>query len=105
MKIAIALPAYDEEHNIKDSLLHVKQGIALLPEYDFKVFLVDDGSTDNTFSEVEKWHNTYRLPVILTKNPKNLGLVQTLKNMYKEILTQGFDYILRTDLDADFNQQ
>lgn len=104
-KIALILPAYNEEKTIESSLNKLKSGIDLFPEYDFYLYITDDHSTDNTSQIINKWKTRQNLPVILNRNPKNLGLVDTLKAAYKKTIEDNSDFILRTDLDLDFDQK
>ena len=48
MKIAVIIPAYNEEKEILNTL----QGVQDI-DYDIDIFVVDDGSKDNTVTLVE----------------------------------------------------
>ncbi len=60
-KISIVIPAYNEEKSIRDFLLKIPKD--LNPE----IIVVDDGSTDNTYSEA-KFNGAK-----VIRNPRNLG--------------------------------
>ena len=64
---------------------------------DFEIVLCDDGSMDSTFAIAQK--NQKEHPkIILLKNPRNLGLNQTLNNCLA--VAKG-DYIARMDGDDE----
>jgi len=53
--ILIIIPAYNEEKNIKPCYLEIKKVITPLTyKYNFEILFVNDGSRDNTISEIEK---------------------------------------------------
>jgi hypothetical protein len=75
----------------------------------YVVRFVDDGSWDNTMEILEKWKmdNQDRWNTIKIETGGdliNLGLVKRTKYTYREILKDGaFNYIIKTDIDGDFN--
>ena len=106
-KIALVLPAYNEEQGIAAALGNVARGMGHFPDYTFELFPIDDGSQDNTFRVIEAQGQALGLNCHPHKNPENQGLVRTLKYTYERILADhhDVDYILKTDLDADFDQE
>ena len=104
--IGLVLPAYNEEATIEQSFSNIKKGINLFPQHDFILFPIDDGSTDNTAREFHRCGKKFRLdyqPFIFSKN---IGIAQVLKKDLS-VLAFGWtnlDYILKTDLDSDFDQ-
>lgn len=105
-RVAVVLPAVNEEDVLEKSFANVKKGMILFPQYEFQLFPIDDGSTDNTFNAMLEWCFEYDLPAVIHRNPKNIGVAATVHEAYVRILSQcNPDYFMKTDLDADFNQQ
>jgi len=75
-KIALVVPAYNEQRLIKPTLTHV-------PALIDKVYVVDDGSKDNT-AEVIKSIMRKDKRIMLIKHKKNMGLGQALITGYKK---------------------
>ena len=63
-RLSIVVPCYNEENNVKFLYKELIKVIDNL-EYDYEIILVDDGSQDNTYVEIEK------LAII---NPKVVGI-------------------------------
>src|SRR3989344_5804912 len=101
-KIAMVLPASNEEKGIQQALANVKAGIENFPEHEFTLFPIDDGSIDNTLGEIRRCSLAHNFKIRPHRNETNLGIVRTLKDAYARVLENGFDYVLKTDLDADF---
>lgn len=87
--ITFLVPAYNEEKNIRrclDTLLNLNY-----PKEKLKIFVIDDGSTDNTVRIVKKYKN-----VRLIKQ-KNSGKAVALNNSLKFVKT---DYVACMDADS-----
>jgi glycosyltransferase involved in cell wall biosynthesis len=104
-KIINVYGAYNLEKHIEQSLKLVKEGINSHPEIDFLNIITDDGSSDNTYEVLKQFSKKYKLNTVIRKNETNKGLVQTLKDSYQEALKYEPNYVLKTDLDTDFNQK
>ncbi len=50
-KLSVVVPVYNEEENLADLGTEIREA---LDSIDYEVILVDDGSTDNSFKEIEK---------------------------------------------------
>ena len=88
MKVAVVIPAYNEERTIRRI---VEKAI----KYSSEVLVVDDGSTDNTYSEAAKAGAT------LLKSQKNIGKFAVLKLGFETILSkQNADCIIQLDGDG-----
>ena len=74
-RIAIIIPAYNEQLSIGEVLKKIDKR--------FKIFVIDDGSTDHTSTYAQKNGAT------VFKNKKNLG--------YQNSLFKGFDKVLELD--------
>ena len=77
--ISIVVPTYNEEKNV--SILY--ENLMDVLERNYEIIFVDDGSTDNTFNELQKLHEKNK-KVKIIKFRKNFGQSATLK--------AGFDY-------------
>ncbi|MGM0550193.1 MAG: glycosyltransferase family 2 protein [Bacteroidota bacterium] len=77
-KLSIVVCVYNEELNIKPLVEQIYQS---LKEYNFELIYVDDGSTDNTVSEIK------------SLNKKEIHLVELRKNYgQSSALAAGIDY-------------
>ncbi|MDC2978516.1 glycosyltransferase family 2 protein [Pelagibacteraceae bacterium] len=84
-KIAILIPAYNEEKTIEK----VISKVSLYGD----VIVVDDGSNDNTFNIAKN------SKAIVLKNKKNLGYDMSLNNGLKYIIDKNYDYFITFDAD------
>ena len=84
-KIVAIVPVYNEEQNIKNTIINLKQ-ISVIDE----IVIVDDGSTDNTVSIVKS------LEVKLISLDKNYGKGYAIKKAIDNI---KYDYLLLVDGD------
>lgn len=73
-KISIVVPCYNEEDNIEVFIKELKTTISKIPNVDYEIIFVDDGSIDNTFSLIEK----------LNKKNKKIKLLSFSRNFGKE---------------------
>jgi len=88
-KIAIVIPARNEEHSISN----VVRGIPPLNQFEKKIFVIDDGSDDNTFNMVQK------NGVEVIRHPVALGAGGALKTGY--LLAREWNADIIAQLDAD----
>lgn len=93
--VTILIPAYNEEAVLPmlyDRLLSLMNN---LPQYDFELLFVNDGSKDNTLEIIKK----------LRENDKRVCYVNLSRNYGKEIaMIAGFDYVngdCMVNIDAD----
>lgn len=73
-KIGVVIPAYNENGLIKDTLTGI-------PKYVDKIFVVNDGSTDNTLAIIKKLSKQNKRIQIIN-HEKNKGLGQSLIDGY-----------------------
>lgn len=66
MKLSVVIPVMNEEKNIKPLLDAVYS--ALGDKFKYELILVDDGSTDNTVSEVEKYASANTRILVFNRN-------------------------------------
>jgi len=86
-KIAIVIPAYNEEDNVEIAYKRLKE-VLDFTNYDYELIFVDDGSKDNTLSKLLE----------LYEKDKKVKVISLSRNFGKEIaLSAGLDYV---DADA-----
>lgn len=97
MKLAITIPAFNEEQTIGDVIKEIPRGI---PGIDVvEVIVVNDGSRDKT---VDVAH-TAGADIILS-HAANKGLAETFRDAIDTALARGADIIVNTDADNHYDQ-
>jgi len=97
MKISVILPTYNERGNIVPLIEELKVNLALLPEFDYELVVVDDDSPDGTGELVrEKYGHDPRVKLFIRKGER--GLATAIKH---GILHSDGDIIVV--MDTDFN--
>ncbi len=96
--IYIVLPTYNEEINIKPLLESIKYSMEIFG-YDYKVLVINDGSTDDTERVVKSLAQSLPLDLITHKENKGLGV--TLKNGIYHSLDNCDDKDIIITMDAD----
>lgn len=94
--VIIVLPAYNEAGNLGPLLNRIATTLA---HTEHRVLVVDDGSVDETAAIAERRASS---GVVLQKNPRNLGLAETLKRglvRANELATSEADTIVTMDAD------
>lgn len=102
MKLAIAIPTYNEATNIRKLLPALKKALSGISNLDCTVFIIDDGSPDNTANIAEKWaktnaSKTFHIKVLRRKSKDGLGKAYIYG--FHKILNQPFDFIQQMDAD------
>ena len=88
-KIAVVIPAYNEQGKIRQTIQEVKQ----LP-FDITIVVVNDGSTDHTKEEALKEN------VCVLNLPFNLGIGGAVQAGIKYAFKHGFDIAIQVDGDG-----
>lgn len=88
--ISVVMPVYNGEKYLSEAI----ESIINQTEIDFEFIIVNDGSTDNSHSIIDKYHRTdHRIKVI---NQENQGLIPSLNTAIEKAKGK---YIARMDAD------
>src|ERR1044072_5269658 len=82
-KISMAIPCLNEEKLITKTLKNV-------PDFVYKVFVVDDGSTDKTGAAVRAYAKKDKRVKLLVNKP-NRGNGYSVVRVMREAIKEGFD--------------
>ena len=69
-KISVLIACYNEEENVKDIYLRVREIFSKLPQYEYEHIFIDNGSTDNTVAILKG----------LAAEDKNLKIIVNTRN-------------------------
>jgi len=89
VKTLIIIPAFNEGKNIYNIIREI---VKVYPDFDIAV--INDGSIDNTVSEVKK------SDVFLVNHPFNLGYGVAIQTGYKFAKENNYDYLIQIDGDG-----
>jgi len=95
-KIAILIPAYNEEK-------YIKKVIKSCFKYGLDIIVVDDGSTDNTFKIVKSIFVPPNLKIIPIRHITNKGKGQALKTGFEYIIKNNYTGVITIDADGQHN--
>lgn len=98
---AIVVPCYKEEKRI-----NIPMYMDSLGTHSSRVFLVDDGSPDKTFSVLKNLEKSAPDRFIAIKCPENMGKAEAVRRGMNEAIDRKFKYIgfLDADLAVKFNE-
>ena len=91
-------PAYNEEANM-DRLFAMIDAKMRELKADYRIVVVDDGSTDGTGLKVKSYIK--RLPVVLLRHPRNMNVGQVFRTGFKYVLAQGWEGDIVVTKEAD----
>lgn len=97
-ELLVVMPVYNE----RESIHHVLSGwLAALDGSgsDYRILVINDGSTDDSLTLLEKWRNA-RPDRLEIRSRKNQGHGATCIEGYREALCRGIPYILQVDSDG-----
>jgi glycosyltransferase involved in cell wall biosynthesis len=89
MKICIIIPVYNSENLIESVIKDCLKT-------NYPVFVVNDGSTDNTYSVIQQFDNQ----INIISYHKNRGKGYALKTGFLEAIKQNYDYAITIDADG-----
>lgn len=102
-EILIVLPAYNEGNNIGELLDQIHEVLDVDTQTKYHVFIVDDGSKDDTYAVAQEKSKT--MPITIIKHEVNQGLGATIRDgLYEAVNYSGpKDVIVTMDADATHN--
>ncbi len=95
-KVCIVIPCYNEAKELKNNVYDN----FIVKDTDSLICFIDDGSSDDTYSELQNLEKKYPNKVISYKNKKNLGKAESVRNGINYAIT-NFNFKLIGYLDAD----
>lgn len=95
MKIAITIPAFNEEKTIGSVIRDIHK-VMEKAKYNYSVLVVDDGSTDNTAKAARQ------AGAEVYSHPTNRGLAETFRTEMAKCLEKKADIIVHTDADGQY---
>ena len=99
MKISVILPMYNEEENVLRTLIEVN---SVMKDYtDYEILVVDDGSTDETFSLAKEFASK-NSHVLIFRQLVNMGMGKALRTGFEN--AKG-DIIVTIDADLSYSAQ
>lgn len=96
--IRILIPAYNEEKNLSRCLNDISTTLRKDKEV-FKLYVVNDGSTDKTPEILKKLKNY--LPLQVINHPKNKGVSEAFRSGFKKLAKKSRDNDLIILMEAD----
>jgi dolichol-phosphate mannosyltransferase len=102
LKLAIAVPTYNEVNNVEALIESISRVSAQHPEASTTLFILDDSSPDGTAPFVEHIapaHERDNFTVRTIVKPTKEGLGAAYIHGFDLILTEDFDYVLQMDAD------
>lgn len=106
-KLAVTIPCYNESLCIESTCKRLLEVLELLSakgkiSQDSYLYLVDDGSTDNTWEIIEQLHNSYPERIKALKFIRNYGNQKALVAGLEGVRELGCDCVV--SIDADLQQ-
>jgi glycosyltransferase involved in cell wall biosynthesis len=97
-KIALVIPAYNEERSIERVLLEVEQLRKARPRWNILPIIINDGSRDKTLDLLEAWGVRTRIRVVTL--PLNLGIGSAVQTGFRVANQWGANVTLQLDGDG-----
>jgi len=97
MKVSIIIPIFNEEHVIKRVIEELQMFLKQIPDFQFEIVAVNDGSSDKTAEIVSEISGIKSI-----NHPYNKGYGAALKTGIKNSI---FDWVLFYDSDGQFSPE
>ena len=98
MSLAIVIPVFNEERNIKKVIKDWDKAVKKNYKKKYKFIVINDGSTDNTHQEVKSLNKKK----IIYRKERNSGQGNTCYKGYKLAIKLRFKFILQIDSDDQY---
>ena len=98
MEILIAVPCFNEEENIEDTLLSLFNVTNQIRNHDFKFLVVDDGSFDNTRNILSNFEGK----ISIVSSVTNQGLSEVFNSIMHYAKQERTDYLIIFDADMQY---
>ncbi len=92
-KIAILIPAYNEEK-------HIKAVVKSCLKYHLDIIIIDDGSTDNTLKKVKSISAPASFKIIVIRHRVNKGKGKSLRTGFLYVIKNNYSGIITLDSDG-----
>ncbi len=96
MKIAVTIPAFDEESTIGTVINSIPRNCG----EQVVIIVIDDGSTDNTYEEATKAGADK-----IIRHNQNMGLAKTFRDGLEAALGIGADIVVNIDADGQYEEK
>lgn len=100
MSLRIIIPAWNEAGQV-DQLFMRLISVAERIGSGWKIYLIDDGSTDSTVREVERYRNL--CPVVIIRHDRNLGVSAAFKTGFDTVMKEAEPDDLILTIEANKN--
>ena len=101
--VAIILPTFNEGKSIFDTLSEIENSLVSVNNYIFKIFVAEDGSSDNTRSEVQRFAAKSKIQTALAGESARLGYSRGVQRAISEC-NEGVLVFLDSDGQYDPDQ-
>ena len=98
MKLLIIMPAYNEEAALAATVREWIDEVSRRVD-DFRILIIDDGSTDDTWRIAKYLENKHRGEV-LARHTSNLGHGQACLLGYRNSISYGAEFVMQIDSDG-----
>lgn len=95
MRVIICIPAYNEENTLAGVMKEIRE-VMRKTRYNYKILVVNDGSTDNTEKIARK------NGAIVINHSRNLGLIEAFKTAVNNAIKNKAEIIVNTDADGQY---
>ncbi len=82
--ISIVVPVYQNEKNLNVTIPSLLSLQEKLPSYNLELVFVDDGSTDNSYNILTKFHKLYQSKIKVVKLTRNFGQTPAIQAGLRE---------------------